>query len=145
MAARPGVASTEEDAEILAPRTEFERLETILQPLEKTYEPQRLLYGKKLHEIGLDAADTWAKQSGFWGLNDQVSDVDIRAGELVERMIAFRPKTLAGLIATARSLKAQAIDHLWAEPEGDRDWDVMLLTRFFDGLIEIDHTRGGAS
>jgi hypothetical protein len=56
-------------------------------------------------------------------------------------MIALRPRTLAGIIATARSLKEYPLDHLWAEPDEDRDWDVMLLTRFLDVLIEIGQAR----
>jgi hypothetical protein len=51
-------------------------------------------------------------------------------------MIALRPKTLAGIIAIARSLKEEALDTYWDEPDEDRDWDVMLVTRFIDGLIE---------
>jgi hypothetical protein len=45
-------------------------------------------------------------------------------------------KTPGRIIATAKSLKEDPLDHLWVEPEKDRDWDVMLLTRFIDGLIE---------
>ena len=41
----------------------------------------------------------------------------------------------------SRSLKEEPLETYWAEPEEDRDWDVMLLTRFLDALIEIGQTR----
>ncbi len=124
-------------------RAEVERLQAIYLPRRKTYKLQQLLYAEMISERGSDVADAWGKQSGFWAINDQVADVDLSIGSLVERMVALRPKTLAGIIATARSLRERPLDHLWAEPEDDRDWDVMLPTRFIDGLIERD-TQGVA-
>ena len=47
---------------------------------------------------GADAADEWGKQSRLWEINDQVADVDLSMGGLVERMIALRPKTLPELL-----------------------------------------------
>jgi hypothetical protein len=96
------MAAPDADAEILALGAEFDRLMAILGPLENTYKPLQLLYRGKVQEIGVDAADAWEKQSGFWAINDQVADVGLSMGSLVERMIALRPKTLAGVVATAR-------------------------------------------
>jgi hypothetical protein len=129
------------DAEILALRLEFERLQAIRLPLKKTYRPQQLLFDEIGDERGWDAANAWGEQSGFWEINDQVADVDLSMGSLVERMIALRPKSLAGIIAIARSLKEEPLDTYWDEPDEDRDWDVMLVTRFLDVLIEIGQPR----
>ena len=54
----------------------------------------------------------------------------------MEGMIALRPKTLAGLAALAATMKEDALYSYWNTPDEDRDWDVMLITRFLDGLIE---------
>jgi hypothetical protein len=97
-------APPDADAEILALRAEFERLQAIYLPLRETYEPQELLYAEMAREQGMDVADAWGKQSGFWAVNDQVADVGLSMGSLAERMTALRrssrppPDASAGLL-----------------------------------------------
>jgi hypothetical protein len=56
--------------------------------------------------------------------------------QIVERMLDFRPTTLAGIAAVAATLRDDELEHLWAKPEDDRDWGILMLTRFIDGLLE---------
>ncbi len=87
--------------------------------------------------LGFKAADEWSKQSGFWALNDEIAALNERAGGFAERMIALRPKTLAGITAVASTLKDYALSNHWRETKEDRDWDVEILTGFLDCLIEL--------
>jgi hypothetical protein len=68
-------------------------------------------------------------------LSAEIGALNERAGVLVEHMISLRPDTQAGITAVAASFKENQ-HHFWKELEADRDWDVELLTRFIDGLIE---------
>jgi hypothetical protein len=60
-------------------------------------------------------------------------------------MNALRPKTPSGVAVTAATLKDNSLSHYWNEPEEDRDFDVSLITRFLDGLIELGAVRGDAN
>jgi hypothetical protein len=52
-------------------------------------------------------------------------------------MVTLRPKTIAGIAAVAATLKDFSLSRYWDKPDEDRDWDVMLITWFLDGLIEV--------
>jgi hypothetical protein len=41
-------------------------------------------------------------------------------------------------------MKEDALRSYWNKPDEDRDWDVMLITRFLDGLIEVGQDHGDA-
>ena len=89
-------------------------------------------------ESGYETARIWGEQSGFFSLENQLEALDSRANDIMEGMIALRPKTLAGLAALAATMKEDALRSYWNKPDEDRDWDVMHVTRFLDGLIERD-------
>ena len=38
-------------------------------------------------------------------------------------------------------MKDDALRSYWNKPDEDRDWDVMLITRFLGSLIEVGSTR----
>jgi hypothetical protein len=84
---------------------------------------------------GFNFLVAWSAESGFKALNKEFSDLSERATYLVERIIKLGPRTRAGIAAVAASFKADQ-RHFWKEPEPDRDWEISLLTRFIDGLIE---------
>jgi hypothetical protein len=73
-------------------------------------------------------------------LNDDVSDLCLRETNLVDSMIKLQPKTPAGIAAVAAAFKADQ-NHFWKSPEADRDWDISLLPRFLDGLMDLGQRR----
>jgi hypothetical protein len=127
--------ATPADDEILALSAEFQQLQAKISPNRIRFEPLQLAYEAILHNRGASVAKAWVEQVGFWPLNDEIADLCERATHIVERMIVLRPKTQAGIAAVAEALKADQ-NHFWKEPEPERDWDISLVTRFIDGLIE---------
>ena len=127
-----------EDAEVLALRAEFERLEVRRQPLIEQTSEWSWSFTRRVCESGYEAARIWGEQSGFLRLENQLEALNSRANDIMEGMIALRPKTLAGLAALAATMKEDALRSYWNKPDEDRDWDVMHVTRFLDGLIERD-------
>ena len=96
-------------------------------------------------ESGHEAARVWSEKNIPWTLLDrQLEELDSRANVILERMVALRPRTLAGLAALAATMKEDALGSYWNKPDEDRDWDVMLITRFIDGLIEVGRGPGVA-
>jgi hypothetical protein len=135
----PSIANAvDEDAEVLALRAEFELLDATREPLIEQVDALSLSFTQRVREGGYKTALIWGEQSGFLSLEDQLEALDLRANDIMESMIALRPKTLAGLAALAATMKEDALRSYWNKPDEDRDWDVMLVTRFLDGLIERD-------
>jgi hypothetical protein len=95
-------------------------------------------------ESGCETARVWGEENWPSTFDEQLESLDARANEIMEGMIALRPKTLAGLAALAATMKEDALRSYWDKPDEDRDWDMMLISRFLDGLIELGQTRGGA-
>jgi hypothetical protein len=133
-----------EDAELLALRAEFERLEVTRQPLVERTNELSWNFTQMVCESGYETARVWGERSGYWSLIDQLEALDSRATAIVERMVALRPKTSAGLAALAATMKEDALNAYWNKPDEDREWEVMLITRFLDGLIESGQARGDA-
>ena len=69
-------------------------------------------------------------------MNEELSDLCLRETNLVDSMIKLHPKTPAGIAAVAAAFKADQA-HFWEKHESDRDWEISLLTRFLDGLIDL--------
>jgi hypothetical protein len=69
-------------------------------------------------------------------VNDENTRLVDHCGEITQRMTKRRPKTLAGIAAMAATIKEDQ-SHFWKNPEEDRDWDILLVTRFLDGLIDL--------
>jgi hypothetical protein len=135
--ASSGVIAVNEDAEVLALRAEFERMEVTRQPLTEQTNELSWQFTQMVRENGYETTRVWAEQSGFRSLENQLEALDSRANDIMEGMIALRPKTLAGLAALAATMKEDALSSYWNKPDEDRDWDVMLIARFLDGLIEV--------
>ncbi len=136
--ASSGAHAVTEDAEVLALRAEFERLDMTRQSLiEPTNELSRP-FTQMVRETGYETARVWGEQSGLVSLENQLDALNSRVNDIMEGMIALRPKTLAGLAALAATMKEDALRSYWNKPDEDRDWDVMHVTRFLDELIERD-------
>jgi hypothetical protein len=131
-----GIADGENDREILALRAEFLQLRAKLPTLGKRFAPLRVAFGSILKLNGFEAAAAWSKETEYDALNHEISDLNLRATDLVDSMIKLQPKTLAGIAATAAAFKEDQAN-FWEEPEPDRDWEISLLTRFLDGLIDL--------
>jgi hypothetical protein len=127
--------AAEVDREILALRDEFWADHAKIMQMRPQWEALCAASGLIFKERGIDAAIEWEKNSGGRSVNDENNRLEERATNLVERMIELRPRTRAGIAAVAACFKADQ-DHLWKDPEPDRDWEVSLVTRFIDGLIE---------
>jgi hypothetical protein len=137
-------STSAEDSEILALRAEFERLEVTRQPIIDQTNELAWTFTQMVCESGYETARVWGEQSGFLSLEDQLEALDSRANDIMEGMIALRPKTLAGLAALPATMKEDALRSYWDKPDKDRDWDVMLITRFLDGLIEVGQVAAAA-
>jgi hypothetical protein len=123
-----------EDAEVLALRAEFERLEVTRQPLIEQVDELSWSFSERVCESGYETATAWSEQSGFSILQNQLEELDARANAILQGMSALRPRTLAGLAALAATMKEDALYSYWDKPDEKRDWDVALITRFLDGL-----------
>jgi hypothetical protein len=135
-----GVDDADQERKILALRTEFLQLQAKRGPLAMRHAPLAIAFNAIGKLSGFEAANAWGNESGFNALDREIADLDERAGGLVERMISMLPKTRAGIAAVATSIKEDQY-HLWKEPDEDRDWDVALVTRFIDGLVECSSTE----
>lgn len=134
-AAKAHAPDGDADRELLTLHVEFQQIQADILPTKTRYEPLSVAYEAILKTHGHEAAKTWGHQSEFWTHNATMSDSDERATNLIERMIDLRPKTLAGIAAVAASLKEDQ-SHFWDETEKSRDWDILLVTKFIDALIE---------
>jgi hypothetical protein len=76
---------------------------------------------------------------------EEIDEIDKCTSRIVERMLELGPKTPASIAVLAETLKGEVLGHHWEQPEDDRDWDVLLLTRFLDGLINLLPLPGVAS
>ena len=57
------------------------------------------------------------------------------AGYRSPSVAGLDPRKQLRIAAVASAFKA-AQSHFWKEPEPERDWDISLLTRFLDWLID---------
>jgi hypothetical protein len=89
-----------------------------------------------VRERGIKAADAWGRRSGFLGRGDKVDDLTDRMGKTIDRMLALKPRTPAGIAAVAKTLKDEPLADYWADGAGDNDWAIDVITQFLDGLIE---------
>jgi hypothetical protein len=117
--------------------SEFQELKEKISSIQTRIEPLEAAYVAISKVNGYETAKKWGHQSEYWALNDELADLCVRETDLVDTMIKLRPKTLVGIAALATAFKADQ-DHFWKKPEPDRDWDISLLTRFLDGLIDLD-------
>jgi hypothetical protein len=125
------------DGLFLALRAEIEGLKATRWPLENTANALYAVFEKSVLESGFEAACAWGAKVGLDPRLDEIEQIDRRAGQIIEQMLELVPKTPASIAAAASALKEEALGHLWDQSEGDRDWDVALLTRFLDGLISL--------
>jgi hypothetical protein len=136
------IASPTPDAEILALRAEFVRLNDAYGPLNKEAWDESEAFLAMVEETGWAEACTWAAATGCDGRNDATERMSEDLARLVERMLALGPTTLAGIAAVAATLREDALDHYWKEPIAKRDWDVELVTQFIDALVVAGPGRG---
>jgi hypothetical protein len=125
-----------EDREIIVLAAEFQELQAKTSAIRTRLEPLEVAFAAISKANGCEKAHEWGHQSEYWALNDELGELCIRETNLVDSMIKLRPKTPAGIAAVAAAFKADQ-DHFWKEPEADRDWEISLLTRFLDDLIEL--------
>jgi hypothetical protein len=74
---------------------------------------------------------------GYGAVVDEQNDLADEADRISAEMRDTRPKTFAGIAAIAYALKLNEAHGYWDAPEGDRDWEVLCVTRFIDRLIEL--------
>jgi hypothetical protein len=126
----------EVDRKIIDLHAEFQELQVKITSLQTRIAPLEVAFAAIIKANGSGKAVEWGHQTEYWALNDELGDLCIRETNLVDSMIKLQPKTPAGIAAVAAVFKADQ-DHFWKEPEPDRDWDISLLTRFLDGLIDL--------
>jgi hypothetical protein len=134
-------APPDADAEILALRAEFVRLNDVYQPLNDAAWEKAEAFRDKFVESGFEAACEWAKATGCYYRDMALEQMSDELDEIVKRMIDLRPTTPGGIAAIAASLRDEALSSYWNEPVAERDCDVEVITRFLDALIEIGQTR----
>jgi hypothetical protein len=118
-------------------RVEIEDLKVKRGPLEDTANALYQSFELTIREDGFEAARAWSNKVGLDPQLEKIEQLDGRAGRVIEQMLEIGPKTPASIAALAWALKEETLGHHWDAPEGDRDWDVLLLTRFLDGLISF--------
>ena len=116
---------------------EIEGLRVKRRPLEETADALYRSFEHTIRDDGFETARAWGNRVGLDPKLEEIEQIDRRAGHLIERMLELGPKTPASIAAVASALKEEVLDHLWDEPEADRDWDIELLTQFLDGLIAM--------
>jgi hypothetical protein len=135
------IAAPSPDAEILALRAEFVRLNDVFQPLNEVALDENDAFQVRIEAIGWEAACAWSQATGHEGRNVTIEQIGVELGRLVERMLDLGPTTVAGIAAVGATLREDALSDYWNEPVRDRDWDVQLVTRFIDGLIAAAEGR----
>jgi hypothetical protein len=130
------LASDDNDAEILALYAEFERLWEAFLPVHDAATDSADIFHEKILSEGWETACAWATASGHNERVEEQNRLSAPLSRIIERMVALKPKTVAGIAAIAVVLRADALSSWWSKPERDRDWDIELVTRFLDGLIE---------
>ena len=130
-----------EDGEIFGLRAEHERLMTARPPLDRAIDELYPSFYDFCRKEGTAAAFAGRDETrDYWEANSKLEEIGIRTGEIAERMIALRPKTLADLAAVAATLKEWTLKHYWDRPDIDMDWDIAMITQFVDSLIELGQT-----
>jgi hypothetical protein len=137
-------AAANEESEIFALRVEHERLMAARAPLNRVCNDLSPSFSDVCRKEGWDAAVAWGEQNGQDEALRKLEEINVRDSTIAQEMIALRPKTPAGLAAVAATLKEWDLSHYWTKPDIDMDWDVMLITRFLDGLIELGQAQGVA-
>lgn len=134
----PGVAATvapSPDAEILALRAEFVRLNAMYMPLNDAAWEEADAFRARVEEDGWEAACAWADANGFDGRNEEHARLGWELSQLATRMLDVGPTSLAGIAAVAATLKEDLLVHYWAKPIKDRDYEVELVTKLIDALV----------
>jgi hypothetical protein len=129
------------DAEVLALRAEFMRLNDVYQPLNDAAWEKHVAVRDKFVESGFEAASKWAKATGCYYRDVALEQMSDDLDKIVKQIIDLRPTTPAGIAAIAASLREDALSSYWTKPVAERDCDVEVITRFFDALIETGLTR----
>ena len=135
-------AAADEDSEIFALRAEHQRLTVARLPLDRICDEAHSCFSEICRKEGWDAAVAWSEQNGHDEALRKLEETNVRDSTIAQEMIALRPRTLAGVAAVAATLKEWDLSHYWKEPDIDMDWDVAMLTRFLDSLIELGQARG---
>jgi hypothetical protein len=130
------IRDNEVDDQILALHAEFKQLQAKASSIRTRLEPLNVAFAAITKNDGDKKALKWSHQTEYWTLSDEISDLELRLTNIVDSMITLRPRKQAGIAAIASAFKADA-DHFWKEPELDRDWEIYLLTRFLDSLIDL--------
>jgi hypothetical protein len=124
------------EAEVFALVAEFQELQPKISSVRKRLAPLEVAHDAIGMKHGFEKAAEWSTQSEHDALITDLSDLCLSETYLVDSMIKLQPKTLAGIAATAAAFKEDQA-HFWKKPETDRDWEISLLTRFLDGLIDL--------
>ena len=119
---------------------ECQELQAKISLIRTAIEPLEVAFAAIMKANGYKKAEEWGHRSQYWALNDDLSDLCLRETNLVDSMIKLQPKTPAGIAAVAAAFKADQ-NHFWKSPEADRDWDISLLPRFLDGLMDLGQRR----
>jgi hypothetical protein len=138
------IRDNEVDDQILALHAEFKQLQAKATSIRTRLKPLDVAFEAISKANGYEKAMNWSHQTEYWALNDEVSDLEIRLTNLVDSMIKLKPRKQLGIAAVASAFKADQ-DHFWKEPEPERNWEISLLTRFLDSLIDLSQAPGSAA
>jgi hypothetical protein len=127
------------DRQILALHAEFKQLQAKMSSIQTRFAPLSVAFAAIIKNDGAEKAMNWGRQSEYWALNDELSDLEGKSTYLVDSMIKLRPRKRLGIAAVAAAFKDNQ-SHFWKKPEPDRDWEISLLTRFLDSLIDLGPT-----
>ena len=128
-------AESNEDAEVFALRTEFERLIAARNPLAGAADGLGTTFNAMVRDKGYDAVTAWNKKVNLDPMLEALEALNVHADRIAEAMIALEPKTPRAIAAVAATLKEDGLGDYWDEPDEDTDWSKMLVTRFLDALI----------
>jgi len=128
-------AESNEDAEVFALRTEFERLIAARNPLAGAADGLGTTFNAMVRDKGYDAVTAWNKKVNLDPMLEALEALNVHANRIAEAMIALEPKTPRAIAAVAATLKEDGLGDYWDEPDEDTDWSKMLVTRFLDALI----------
>ena len=130
------ISDNEVDRKILALHAEFKQLRAKTSSIRTRFEPLEVAYAAIIKNDGAEKAFSWGHQSEYWALNDELSDIEDRLTNILDGMIKLRPRKQDEIAAVAAAFKDDQ-DHFWKKPKSDRDWEISLLTRLIDGLIDL--------
>jgi hypothetical protein len=135
------IRDNEVDDQILALHAEFKQLQAKASSIRTRLKPLNVAFAAITKNDGAKKTLNRSHQTEYRTLNDEISDLEMRLTNIVDSMITLRPRKQAGIAAIASAFKADQ-DHFWKEPELDRDWEIYLLTRFLDSLIDLSQAPG---